>query len=392
MHQNKGCLGQYLIFKLELLLQFALIILSSSSLLLSMLTKLWSVALPTWASLEGTFTASGNRQGNGLHDDVATHCAGKRPSAEVEDAPLFASVEQPSPKRARTTLNPHPLFWDTGLVIIQVQDVSFRLPRRYLEQESNLLQTKFASEPDYIRPDGAVFNLSNIAPQVTSEQFSSLLYFMHDPVLKWRYEDSILRPAAVASRDLGFEDIHKNIILIFESICWPSGTLPISPDTARCDPETCWTALVFSFQHDFPSIRKRAVFDLIRHRDCWTYCKPQANVLSETHILARDCLEAARQGLTDAWVEKSATLSLPSCGSNSYACSKFVETYSLRMHQPAHGLFKKHFLDPIEGLQALIDTPWHEKSCCPSCISLMKTSWEEERKHLWKNLDLWANV
>ncbi|KAL1747242.1 hypothetical protein HDZ31DRAFT_80603 [Schizophyllum fasciatum] len=56
------------------------------------------------------------------------------------------------------------------------------------------------------------------------------------------------------------------------------------------------------------------------------------------------------------------------------------------------GIAKKYTLDPICGLQALIDRDWISQRHCKDCAGLRKKELTKKREEIWAKLDLWLGA
>ena len=51
------------------------------------------------------------------------------------------------------------------------------------------------------------------------------------------------------------------------------------------------------------------------------------------------------------------------------------------------GLYVQQMVDPLIGLQVLMEIPWREEGFCRKCVAARMNTWKELRKKLWDNLD-----
>ena len=55
-------------------------------------------------------------------------------------------------------------------------------------------------------------------------------------------------------------------------------------------------------------------------------------------------------------------------------------------------LFQDGLLDPLSGLQGLMDIEWQEHGLCVGCVGARKEFWEAEMGKIWGKLDLWLGL
>jgi hypothetical protein len=56
------------------------------------------------------------------------------------------------------------------------------------------------------------------------------------------------------------------------------------------------------------------------------------------------------------------------------------------------GLYVQRMVDPLMGLQDLMEIPWREEGYCKKCIFARTNAWSESRKRLWNDLDGWLGL
>ena len=54
----------------------------------------------------------------------------------------------------------------------------------------------------------------------------------------------------------------------------------------------------------------------------------------------------------------------------------------------ASGMFVKRMIDPLMGLQDLIEMPWGGEGFCEKCVRVKLNEWAELRRKLWADLDV----
>jgi hypothetical protein len=56
------------------------------------------------------------------------------------------------------------------------------------------------------------------------------------------------------------------------------------------------------------------------------------------------------------------------------------------------GIFAKGMIDPLMGLQELIDIPWEDEGFCRKCVEVKVIEWTDLRSKLWADLDVWMEL
>ena len=54
----------------------------------------------------------------------------------------------------------------------------------------------------------------------------------------------------------------------------------------------------------------------------------------------------------------------------------------------ASGIFVKRLIDPLMGLQDLVEIPWGGEGYCKKCVRMKVNEWAELRRELWDYLDV----
>jgi len=49
-------------------------------------------------------------------------------------------------------------------------------------------------------------------------------------------------------------------------------------------------------------------------------------------------------------------------------------------------------VDPLMGLQVLVEISWKDEGFCKKCVSARRNAWEELRRKLWEDLDVWLEL
>jgi hypothetical protein len=56
------------------------------------------------------------------------------------------------------------------------------------------------------------------------------------------------------------------------------------------------------------------------------------------------------------------------------------------------GLYVQRMVDPLMGLQDLMDIPWREEGFCKKCVAARTNAWDGFRRKLWDDLDGWLKL
>ena len=56
------------------------------------------------------------------------------------------------------------------------------------------------------------------------------------------------------------------------------------------------------------------------------------------------------------------------------------------------GLYVQRMVDPLMGLQDLMEIPWREEGFCKRCVAARRNAWDELRRKIWNDLDVWLQL
>ena len=56
------------------------------------------------------------------------------------------------------------------------------------------------------------------------------------------------------------------------------------------------------------------------------------------------------------------------------------------------GLYVQRMVDPLMGLQDLMNIPWREEGFCKKCVAARRNAWDEFRRKIWDDLDVWLQL
>ncbi|KIK71439.1 hypothetical protein GYMLUDRAFT_235759 [Collybiopsis luxurians FD-317 M1] len=335
-----------------------------------------------------------------------TDSATDEPSTHPPLIPTNPESLEPSRKRSKDdfTLNPHKShFDDPTVVIIQVESDSFRISQKLLSDQSDWFRDRFASpkgpDLDKLVEGCKVYILDT---PVKSEHFSTLLDFIRDPLLYrgTKANHNALCSIFYASSILVFPRYRDWAITRLENQYWSSDITKINSQSLRTITD-CFMILDLSKTLDFPSLKKRALYDLIRAKapsNPVTLSKLTttfSDAAFVSHIL--QVVSMARQIFAESWADRACLdiPGLPCADSDSCVTTRNLkDAYMDYMHHPKDGLYKRYLFDPVAGLQALVDLAWEKPgegefnpTRCSACIERMKDAWRADREALWSLID-----
>ena len=82
-------------------------------------------------------------------------------------------------------------------------------------------------------------------------------------------------------------------------------------------------------------------------------------------------------------------------GSEGRRCaSANVDRVHARWAELVHttGLYVQRMVDPLMGLQDLAEIAWREEGFCKKCVAARTNAWDELRRKLWDDLDVWLEL
>lgn len=206
----------------------------------------------------------------------------------------------------------------------------------------------------------------------------------------WPNHD-IVEHVLKASTALSFPKLRDLFIYVVEQK-WPVNLESYSPEENLYAAET----IILGRELKVPRVLKRAFYELLVYDDM-TQTDSGGGLLGQADLLR---LIAARNSISDKWIDITAVSSLPDCLGQSNAnaqtpVKKYCTTQSgIKARKAAwneliheSGIFKEYRYDVIDGLTALKNAKWTGEGFCGGCIQRMKQKWDEERIALWAELD-----
>ncbi|VDC03650.1 unnamed protein product [Peniophora sp. CBMAI 1063] len=326
------------------------------------------------------------------------------PSDEEQDAQVTTkSSRSSSPDESAPT--PHERFWfDDGSVVVQVEDVLFRLHKSLLSAQSSYFRDLFAGQisqptdydagsgdtlPLYVLPEGDL----KITSVYDVEELLDVLTKPHTNARN--HSSTTLYAIARAAHELEFDDTHAWAAQELLDQYW-SNDLNIIPSEPRSDgPHAALHVLQVATDAHIPLIRKAALYDVLRLPDFGQSTKTAARLrLADYEILTR-----ARHHCAQVWMD---VLTVPPWRSQQCADEErqskdpicAARSSSQRKHRwntLIHSQnLRKYWIDPVAGFRHLqgMSIPMDEKTgFCFDCRQAWRNSWKRRLNQLWDELD-----
>jgi hypothetical protein len=305
------------------------------------------------------------------------------------------STKPPKSETPAAMSMPHPDFWySDGSVILEVGNTKFKLHRTVLQRHSAYFFSLFQKEATYFEVEKGIPNATIPVYRVsetTADDFATLLDLTENPmtyILEFVLKDHpmpllarILRAAYALS--FGVERIWAGVTV---EHMWPP---TLDRVTDKVIPYAS-IALELARTCRMHKIGKRASYELLRMpafgqstatassgADADLGALPHADLL---HLLR------AREQLCLIWAEVAgkAPAGFPCLQGRVHTIwTELVHT---------SGIFAKGMIDPLMGLQKLIDIPWEDRGVCRKCVEVKVKEWTELRRKLWADLDVWMEL
>lgn len=222
----------------------------------------------------------------------------------------------------------------------------------------------------------------------------------------------VLRPA----RALSFDAQRKWAERIFERM-WPATLDTLTTDAI---PHAA-VALALARACGLRSVQKRASYELLRmptfgqtivaahaapeeaeknsDADATGLGElPRADLLRLLHAREQLSLvwaEVAGKAPTDYVCPRGSSHTQPESSSDGRRCSSGnAEHVHARWAELVHttGLYVQRMVDPLMGVQDLVEIPWKDEGFCRRCVAARTNAWDELRRKLWDDLDVWLEL
>ncbi|KAL1685700.1 hypothetical protein GGG16DRAFT_29361, partial [Schizophyllum commune] len=336
---------------------------------------------------------------------------------EADTTVVDDSSEAPTEKTKRPTkktkrpYKKHERYWALdGNVVIQLEDTRFKLHRSRLALQSPLFEALFEKHAgrdasvegdialDSIsvedEEDGIVVYLDST--DVALEDFLELLTAMEDTLEYCSKKQPFPVHATVfrAASSLRFDKFAEHAK---KAMTGPPHGFP--EDLASLTEVGRYyivDAILLGRSWNVPEILKRAFYELARLPDSEDRRIPNPALdPPESGIDALDPIDLAlllnaQKKLAQAWTKVLLLHDLPrykKCGDANCEASTTKYLYCA-VHES--GIGEEYALDPLCGLQALINAKWvNSYRHCQTCAKRRKSELAEKRKELWASLDGW---
>ncbi|KAF5383303.1 hypothetical protein D9615_005009 [Tricholomella constricta] len=340
---------------------------------------------------------------------------------------LHASDPHRKPPRKRAKIEAYTKSLEhwrlDGSVLIQIQDVRFKLHRSTLMRHGDWFKHTFNREddPPELEPSSVDF-------EILLDTIDNAIGYASGTIIP---PFSTLASLLRASSALGFTEFEKYAVCCLKAM-W-------SPDLADLTPEPIPHAtetVVLARKYAHFDILKRPLYELVRLEDFGRsdFRRAQArgdHSMTSAHpgpptltMLDMDVLIHARDQLTIVWTAVLAFKKYPPCAApipgvsatavhpqptaaaadgggedpdtqNPKACTGASHSLARDAHDriiEATNLPNRFRNDPVCGLLALAEAPWEEEGFCAQCVQLRRQGWLDERERVWGALDDWFGL
>ncbi|KAJ7818975.1 hypothetical protein B0H14DRAFT_2837805 [Mycena olivaceomarginata] len=307
---------------------------------------------------------------------------------DLTDSPLHSPqpqkpppATQPSPSRivpAAAPAHKHAVHWVLdGNIVLQIQDVKFKLHKSHLVKHSpwfaGLFDGASVTGGDYVArdEDGNILMYILSLPELTAKDFARLLD-VFDNAITYVHQDpffqrtaSILRAATL----LSFPDFRDWAVRLLEDM-WSPALANLSTEEIQHATES----VLLARECELPAVLKRALYEFVRLAG---YGQSAREGVSPQDFRA---LVKAREHLTAAWMQTM----------NPYSLDLMV--CALSASCTASSIAEDYLYDPLCGLHALIEADWAAEGYCDACVKLRREVWANRREKIWDNLDIWLGL
>ncbi|KAJ7369134.1 hypothetical protein DFH08DRAFT_1071651 [Mycena albidolilacea] len=315
---------------------------------------------------------------------------------------LPSDIGSPPAKRSKIVpaaapAHKHAVHWVLdGNIVLQIQDVKFKLHKSHLVKHSpwfaGLFDGASVTGGDYVArgEDGNILMYILSLPELTAKDFARLLdafdnaitYVHQDPFFQRTV--SILRAATL----LSFPDFRDWAVRLLEDM-WSPALANLSTEEIQHATES----VLLARECELPAVLKRALYELVRLAG---YGQSGREGVSPQDFRA---LVKAREHLTAAWMQtmNPYSLDLMVCARSASAAGDAEAPPPRYDHRPAalvhaSGIAEDYLYDPLCGLHALIEADWAAEGYCDACVKLRREVWANRREKIWDNLDIWLGL
>ncbi|KAL1727539.1 hypothetical protein EV714DRAFT_217046 [Schizophyllum commune] len=322
----------------------------------------------------------------------------------------------PARKRRRLEYKKHERFWALdGNVILQLDGTSFKMHRSRLASHSPWFEALFERhagrgadlDDDAPKTDGAVVEdgedgliIVNLnATGVLLEDFEELLTAMEDTIdyctgdTPFPVHAAVYR-AALRLRFMRFAE-HSMECIMDDDEGFCDHLDHVEDGRSR---RYIVDAILLGFGWGVRPLVKRGIYELARLPDL---AELHANPPMDYRELSFDALEATymqlvvsvQKKLAMAWSDALHDImtSTTRCSSREKPCQSRDRNIMYEILYGT-GIGKKYTLDPICGLQALIDLKWTNQGHCKGCAKARRDVLTAKRQKIWDDLDDWIKT
>ncbi|KAJ7818971.1 hypothetical protein B0H14DRAFT_2837789 [Mycena olivaceomarginata] len=313
---------------------------------------------------------------------------------------LPSDIGSPAAKRSKIVppaapAHKHAVHWVLdGNIVLQIQDVKFKLHKSHLVKHSpwfaGLFDGASVTGGDYVArgEDGNIPMYILSLPELTAKDFARLLDVFDNAITYVHQDPSFQRTASIlrAATLLSFPDFRDWAVRLLEDM-WSPALANLSTEEIQHATES----VLLARECEPPAIRKRALYELVRLAG---YGQSGREGVSPQDFRA---LVKAREHLTAAWMQtmNPYSLDLLVCARSASAagdaeaprCTTADPLLSGKAHHKLEYLY-----DPLCGLHALIEADWAAEGYCDACVKLRREVWANRREKIWDNLDIWLGL
>ncbi|KAI5893246.1 uncharacterized protein SCHCODRAFT_02538005 [Schizophyllum commune H4-8] len=147
--------------------------------------------------------------------------------------------------------------------------------------------------------------------------------------------------------------------------------------------------VIFARDWNLPHILKRALYDIVRDSEAEETYQPDETALADLYPRDLYVLSVAQRWVALEWM---GILSLDPYECKNESCHSNSEIHLWRVVHSDVKIAETYTIDPICGMQALIDVDWKKYGHCDACQTRRRNELTERRKKLWADLDDWFEI
>ncbi|KAL1717020.1 hypothetical protein EV715DRAFT_204228 [Schizophyllum commune] len=317
---------------------------------------------------------------------------------EAEDTPGLGATN----KKAKLAYTKHERFWLLdGNIMVQIGDIRFKLHRSRLASQSPWFEALFekrAGGDPKVDEDGP--DLEKIvfededgmdiiyldSTEVKADDFTELLTAMDDAI-EFCIEDpeapmlaAIFRAASILRFEKFKAYAQKKLTDLYPS---------------SLDKVTEWiqyyntNMVILARDWKLPRILKRALYDIVRDSEAEETFQADETALADLYPRDLYLLSLAQKNVALEWTD---ILTLDPYECKTESCHSDSKTHMWRIIHSDVKIAEKYAIDPICGMQTLIDVDWKKYGHCDACQARRRNELTERRKKLWADLDEWFEI